>query len=145
LAAAGGVRHGLVPALVPVAVPGGRRVGRLPGLVGAARAGAPRGQAAGPQPRRGHRPARAGGGAGAVNPLLEHEIPAAAAWTLPLAAGRELRLTALGDGANCSTLVFAARDRLDRLNIPDTLKAQMSACIRPPMVLMSDRGTALAS
>jgi urea carboxylase-associated protein 2 len=80
-----------------------------------------------------------------VNPLLEHEIPAAAAWTLPLAAGRELRLTALGDGANCSTLVFAARDRLDRLNIPDTLKAQMSACIRPPMVLMSDRGTALAS
>jgi urea carboxylase-associated protein 2 len=80
-----------------------------------------------------------------VSPLLEHEIPAAAAWTLPLAAGREVRLTALGDGANCSTLLFAARDRLDRLNIPDTLKAQMSACIRPPMVLMSDRGTALAS
>jgi len=80
-----------------------------------------------------------------VNPLLEHEIPAAAAWTLPLAAGRELRLTALADGANCSMLLFAAQDRLDRLNIPDTLKAQMSACIRPPMVLMSDRGTALAS
>jgi len=77
--------------------------------------------------------------------LLEHEIAAAAAWTLPLAAGRELRLTAQGDGANCSVLLFAARDRLDRLNIPDTLKAQMSACIRPPMVLMSDRGTALAS
>jgi uncharacterized protein len=80
-----------------------------------------------------------------VKSLLEHEIPAAAAWTLSLAAGRELRLTALGAGANCSTLLFAARDRLDRLNIPDTLKAQMSACIRPPMVLMSDRGTALAS
>jgi uncharacterized protein YcgI (DUF1989 family) len=80
-----------------------------------------------------------------VNPLLEHDIPAGAAWTLPLRAGREVRLTALGRGANCSTLLFAARDRLDRLNIPDTLKAQMSACIRPPMVLMSDRGTALAS
>jgi hypothetical protein len=76
---------------------------------------------------------------------LDHEIAAGAAWTLLVAAGRELRLTALGDGANCSVLLFAAHDRLDRLNIPDTLKAQMSACIRPPMVLMSDRGTALAS
>jgi urea carboxylase-associated protein 2 len=80
-----------------------------------------------------------------MQPLLEHVIAAGAAWTLPLAAGRELQLTALGGGANCSMLLFAARDRLDRLNIPDTLKAQMSACIRPPMVLMSDRGTALAS
>jgi uncharacterized protein len=79
-----------------------------------------------------------------VNPLVEHDIPPAAAWALLLAPGRELRLTALGGGANCSTLLFA-RDRVDRLNIPDTLKAQMSACIRPPMVLMSDRGTALAS
>jgi hypothetical protein len=77
--------------------------------------------------------------------LLDHEIAAGAAWTLQLAAGRELRLTALDDGANCSVLLFAAHDRLDRLNIPDTLKAQMSGCIRPPMVLMSDRGTALAS
>jgi uncharacterized protein YcgI (DUF1989 family) len=53
-------------------------------------------------------------------------------------------LTALGDGASCSTLLIGA-DRVDRLNIPDTLKAQMSACLRPPMVLMSDRGLALAS
>jgi uncharacterized protein YcgI (DUF1989 family) len=45
----------------------------------------------------------------------------------------------------CSTLVFAAGDPVDRLNIPDTLKAQMSARIRPPMVLMSDRGVGLAS
>jgi uncharacterized protein YcgI (DUF1989 family) len=77
--------------------------------------------------------------------ILDHDIPAGASWSLTLRAGRVLRLTALGDGAVCSTLVLAAADQVDRLNVPDTLKAQMSARIRPPMVLMSDRGTALAS
>jgi urea carboxylase-associated protein 2 len=77
--------------------------------------------------------------------LLDHEIPAGGYWSLALRAGRELRLTAVDDGAACATLVFAHRDPVDRLNVPDTLKAQMSARIRPPMVLMSDRGTALAS
>lgn len=76
--------------------------------------------------------------------LLRHEIPGGAAWSLLLRSGRELRLTADSGGANCSTLLYAA-GRVDRLNVPDTLKAQLSACIRPPMVLMSDRGTALAS
>lgn len=59
-------------------------------------------------------------------------------------AGRTITLTALADGANASMLIIGA-DRLDRLNIPDTLKSQMSARIRPSMVLMSDRGTALAT
>lgn len=77
--------------------------------------------------------------------LISHEIPGGAAWSARVRAGRELRLTALGDGANCSTLLFAAADPVDRLNVPDTLKAQMSARVRPPMVLMSDRGTALCS
>ncbi len=80
-----------------------------------------------------------------MNPLLSHEIPPAAAWSVTIRAGRELRLTALGPRANCSTLIFAAHDPVDRLNIPDTLKAQLSARIHPPMVLMSDRGTALVS
>jgi urea carboxylase-associated protein 2 len=77
--------------------------------------------------------------------LVSHEIAPAAHWSLLLRGGRELCLTARQDGANCSVLLFAARDAVDRLNIPDTLKAQMSARIAPPMVLMSDRGTALAS
>ncbi len=78
-------------------------------------------------------------------PLLEHEIPGGAAWSLLVRAGRELVLTAAGPGANCATLLFPAHDAADRLNVPDTLKAQMSACIRPPLVLMSDRGVGLAS
>ena len=77
--------------------------------------------------------------------LLTHDIPAASAWSLQLRSGRQLRLTALDAGAVCSTLVFPAGDPVDRLNVPDTLKAQMSARIRPPMVLMSDRGAALCS
>lgn len=74
----------------------------------------------------------------------QHEIHGGAAWSYPIRAGRRIRLTALGPDANATLLLFGP-DRLDRLNVPDTLKAQMSACIRPPMVLMSDRGLALAS
>jgi uncharacterized protein YcgI (DUF1989 family) len=73
-----------------------------------------------------------------------HEIPGGAAWSAPVRAGREITLTALGADASVSVLLFGA-DRLDRLNVPDTLKAQLSACVRAPMVLMSDRGLALAS
>lgn len=76
--------------------------------------------------------------------LLSHEIPGGAAWSVSVRAGRRLTLTALGPGANVSTLLFAA-DRLDRLNVPDTLKAQMTARVMAPVVLMSDRGLALAS
>ncbi|WP_436499100.1 urea amidolyase associated protein UAAP1 [Actinokineospora sp. HUAS TT18] len=77
--------------------------------------------------------------------LVSHEIPAAAAWSVQVRRGRVLRLTAQQDRANCSTFLYAAGDPVDRLNIPDTLKAQMSARIHPPMVLMSDRGVGLAS
>ena len=73
-----------------------------------------------------------------------HEIPGGAAWSTPVRAGRLVTLTALGEDANATVLLFGP-DRVDRLNVPDTMKAQMSARVRPPMVLMSDRGLALAS
>lgn len=73
-----------------------------------------------------------------------HDIPADAVWSTPVRADRLIELTALGADANATVLLIGA-DRVDRLNIPDTLKAQMSACIRPGLVLMSDRGLALAS
>jgi urea carboxylase-associated protein 2 len=76
--------------------------------------------------------------------LVDRELPGGAATSLQVKAGRVIRFDATSDRANVSLLLFAA-DRVDRLNVPDTLKAQMSARIRPPMVLMSDRGTALAS
>ncbi|HEU5429927.1 MAG TPA: urea amidolyase associated protein UAAP1 [Actinocrinis sp.] len=73
------------------------------------------------------------------------ETPGGAADSLRLRRHRALTLTCLGDGANVSMLIYAADNPLDRLNIPDTLKAQMSARIAAPMVLMSDMGRALAS
>jgi uncharacterized protein len=75
---------------------------------------------------------------------MNHEIPGDAAWSAPIRGGRTITLTALADGANATMLMIGA-DRLDRLNIPDTLKSQMSARIKPGMVLMSDRGLALAT
>ena len=77
--------------------------------------------------------------------LFEHTIPPGAAWSVRVARGRQIHFAAAADRANCSLLVFAASDPVDRLNVPDTLKAQYSARVRPPMVLMSDRGTSLAS
>lgn len=73
------------------------------------------------------------------------EIPGGAADSLRLRRHRALTLTTLDDGANVSMLIYAADNPLDRLNIPDTLKAQMSARVAAPMVLMSDMGRALAS
>jgi uncharacterized protein len=75
---------------------------------------------------------------------VKHDIPGAAAWSAPVRAGRSITLTALADDTNASMLIIGA-DRLDRLNVPDTLKSQMSARIRAGLVLMSDRGLALAT
>ncbi|GAB1692591.1 urea amidolyase associated protein UAAP1 [Krasilnikovia sp. M28-CT-15] len=74
-----------------------------------------------------------------------HDVPGGAAWSLTLRCGSILRLEARGTDAVASVLLFAAADPMERLNVPDTLKAQMSARITPPMVLMSDLGRALAS
>ena len=73
-----------------------------------------------------------------------HQMPGGVCWSMAVPAGRLVTLTALDAATNVSMQLFAA-DRLDRLNIPDTMKSQMSACIKPPMVLMSDRGTGLVS
>jgi uncharacterized protein len=74
-----------------------------------------------------------------------HDVPGGAAWSVPVHRHRALRLECLDPGANVSMLIFAAEQPLERLNVPDTLKAQMSARITPPMVLMSDMGRALCS
>lgn len=74
-----------------------------------------------------------------------HDVPGGASWSLRLDQGAGLRLQALATDAVASMLIFAAADPVERLNVPDTLKAQMSARICPPMVLMSDLGKALVA
>jgi hypothetical protein len=73
------------------------------------------------------------------------EVPGGAAESLRLRRHRTLTLHALGPGANVAMLIYALEDPTERLNVPDTLKAQMSARIKSPMALMSDMGRALAS
>jgi urea carboxylase-associated protein 2 len=74
-----------------------------------------------------------------------HDVPGGAAWSVMVRRHRSLRLEALGAGANASVLIYAAGRPAERLNVPDTLKAQMSVRVTPPMVLMSDMGRALCS
>lgn len=76
---------------------------------------------------------------------LDETVPGGAARSFLLRRTQVLRMTAQDAGANASTLLYAADRTLERLCVPDTLKAQMQVRIRPPMVLMSDAGRALAS
>lgn len=76
---------------------------------------------------------------------LDEIVPGGAARSVVLRRHDRLRLTAEAAGANVSTLLFPTDRLLERLCVPDTLKAQMQVRVRPPMVLMSDAGRALAS
>jgi uncharacterized protein len=58
---------------------------------------------------------------------------------------RLVRLTALDSGANLSALFYNAAQPLDRLNIPDTLKALHTAKLSRGHILMTDMGNALVS
>lgn len=78
-------------------------------------------------------------------PTHAEDLPAGATRALVVSAGRALRITSRGARPNVSVLVFNARDPLERLNVPDTLKAQHTSSLRPPVVLMSDMGRALAT
>lgn len=56
-----------------------------------------------------------------------------------------LRITDLEGGANVGLMAYNADAPLDRLNLPDTLKAQYTAKLTRGHVLMSDMGRALLS
>jgi hypothetical protein len=72
-------------------------------------------------------------------------LPGGAMWSMRVARHRTIRLKALAPAANLSAIFFNADNPLDRLNIPDTLKALHTAKLTAGHVLMSDMGHALAS
>lgn len=80
-----------------------------------------------------------------LSSTLHEQIPGGAAWSLVLRRHEQLRLEAMADGACVSLLLYPADRPLERLCVPDTMKAQMQARVRPPMVLISDAGRALVS
>ena len=77
--------------------------------------------------------------------LFSDVIPGGCHWSWALPRGVALRLTALGAGANLSLVLYSAREKLERYNMPDSLKAQHTAHYTRGHVLMSDMGRAMAS
>ncbi|MEI8292785.1 MAG: urea amidolyase associated protein UAAP1 [bacterium] len=72
-------------------------------------------------------------------------IPGGGMWSMRVPRHREIHLRAMGARANLSALFYNALNPLDRLNVPDTLKALHTAKLARGHVLMSDMGHAMAS
>jgi urea carboxylase-associated protein 2 len=77
--------------------------------------------------------------------LFEEEIPGGAMWSYALKRYHTLRLTDLESGVNVGAMLYRLDHPLDRLNLPDTLKAQHTAKLTTGNVLLSDMGHALCS
>lgn len=77
--------------------------------------------------------------------LWEETIPGGCHWSGVVRRGVALRLVDIEGRANVSMLIFNHEDRFERYNMPDTLKAQHTACLKRGNVLYSDMGRAMAS
>lgn len=77
--------------------------------------------------------------------LFEEDLPGGGMWSWILRRHTTLRITDLEGGANVGLMAYHAAEPLDRLNLPDTLKAQYTAKLTRGHVLMSDMGHALLS
>jgi urea carboxylase-associated protein 2 len=77
--------------------------------------------------------------------LWSEVLPGGCHWSWRLSRGTALRFAALDARANCSVLLYAAHDTLERYSMPDTCKALHTAHFTRGHVLMSDMGRAMAS
>lgn len=77
--------------------------------------------------------------------LWSEVVPGGGHWSWRLRRGTALRFVALDARANCSVVIYAAHEKLERYNMPDSLKSQHTAHYTRGHVLMSDMGRALAS
>jgi len=74
-----------------------------------------------------------------------HRLPGGATWSQVLRRGRALEVEDLEGGANVALLLVNPHERSERLNVPDTLKAQHVARITAGVALFSDMGRVMAS
>lgn len=72
-------------------------------------------------------------------------VPGGNHWSWRMPRGTAMRFVALEAGANVSMVLYAAHEKLERYNMPDSLKAQHTAHYTRGHVLMSDMGRAMAS
>ncbi len=78
-------------------------------------------------------------------PLFEEDLPGGSAWSSVVRRHTTLRITDVAGGANVGLMAYRASQPLERLNLPDTLKAQGTAKLTRGHVLMSDMGRVLLS
>lgn len=90
-------------------------------------------------------PADATAGLTADHILWSELMPGGNHWSWRIQRGRALRFVALDADVNLSMVLYAAHDKLERYNMPDSLKAQHTAHYSTGHVLMSDMGRAMAS
>ena len=76
--------------------------------------------------------------------LWEELLPGGCHWSGVLRRGNALRLTDLSGRANVSALFYNAEEKLERYNMPDTLKAQHTAHLTAGHVCYSDMGHVLS-
>ena len=79
------------------------------------------------------------------NVLWEETIPGGNHWSGLIRRGTALRITDLEGGANLSALFYNPEDKLERYNMPDSLKAQHTAFLTTGNVCYSDMGRVMCS
>ncbi len=77
--------------------------------------------------------------------LWQETIPGGNHWSGLMRRGSALRLTDLQGGANVALLFYNLEDKLERYNMPDTLKAQHTAFLTTGNVCYSDMGRVMCS
>ncbi|MDF3936526.1 urea amidolyase associated protein UAAP1 [Pseudomonas citronellolis] len=77
--------------------------------------------------------------------LYEETVPGGGHTSFVLKRGQLLRLTDLEGAGNASVLLFNAAEKSERLNLPDSLKAQHTAKLTAGHCLYSDMGRVLAA
>ena len=77
--------------------------------------------------------------------LFTESVPGGGMWSYRLRRHTTLRLTAPEPGTNVGLMAYSARHPMERLNLPDTLKAQYTAKLTQGHVLMSGMGHVLLS
>jgi uncharacterized protein len=88
-------------------------------------------------------PALAGVDTGKV--MWSEVLPGGSHWSWRMPRGSAIRFVALDAGANLSLVLYSALEKLERYNMPDSLKAQHTAHYTRGHVLMSDMGRSMAS
>jgi hypothetical protein len=76
--------------------------------------------------------------------LLDHIVPARAAWDHVVRAGESLRIVDLEGNQAVDFLLYAVRDDSERYSAQDTIAAQRNIFLRTGSVLMSNEGNPMA-